>query len=203
MALPICDCTNTTLSAIPANTCNNSIGFIKKWVFQLQGTNFDGSASPATSSILDSASWTAVLTATDATKAVVTRKFTSAMIPASTAQTEDADGSTLVAYEKNVLVPSVYRGLSESEISAIKALACFGDLCVYGITENGRILAHYVSADVYTGIPIIDYTFRLSSPEITGGFDKSTLNFEFDSTWRENARLVTPNFNPLTFIVPA
>lgn len=199
----ICDCDVTTLSAIPANSCNSSIGFIKKWAFQLTGTNFDGSGSPPASAIETFASWQAFINAIDDTRIVVTRKFTDALIPASEAETEDADADTLVIRENNVIVPSMFRGLSETEISAIKALACFGNLGVYGITENNQILAYFVSANVYTAIPIVDNTFRLSSPEVTGGFDKSTMNFGLKADWRENSRLITPDFNALTLIVPA
>jgi hypothetical protein len=199
----ICDCENEILDTIPANACNNSIGFIKKWAFQLQGTNFDGSGSPPSSAIEALASWQAFIAASDATKMVVTRKFTDALIPASEAVTEEADADTLVVRENNVIVPSMFRGLSPEEIEAIKALACYGNLGVYGITENNQILAYYVSPNVYTAIPIVDNTFRLSSPEVTGGFDKSMMNFGWKSDWRENTRLITPNFNALTLIVPA
>jgi hypothetical protein len=199
----ICDCDLTTLPNIPANSCNNSIGFIKKWAFQLAGTNFDGSASPPVSAIETFASWETYIAASDNTKIVVTRKFTDALIPASETETESADGVDVVVRENKVVVPSIFRGLSEDEITAIKNLACYGNLTVYGITENNKILAYYVSENVYTGIPIIDETFRLHSPEVTGGFDKSTLEFAIDSNWRENSRLITPDFNALTLIVPA
>ncbi len=202
MSIPVCDCTTSTLTSIPASNCNSSIGFIKKWVFQLQGSEFVGDDSPATNAIETLASWTAFLNASNATKVVVTRQFTDALIPASESETETADGVDLVVRENPVVVPSMFRNLSEAEISAIEDLACKGPLCVYAITQSNQILAKYVSADVYTGIPIIANTLRLHSPELTGGFDKSMLEFAWDSDWRKNSRLITPDFDALLSIVP-
>lgn len=203
MANFVCDCESSVLTTIPASSCDPNIGFIKKWAFQLQGSEFQGDDSPATNAIETLASWTAFIAASDASKIVVTRKFTDALIPASESETEDADADTLITRENNVTVPSLFRNLSEAEITAIKDLACRGSLSVYGITESGQILAKRTGADIYTGIPIVNNTFTLHSPEITGGFDKSMMNFGWASDWRENSRLITPDFDALASIVPA
>lgn len=201
----LCDCTTTVLSAIPASDCNQSVGYIKKWLFQIQGTTniFDGSDSPATNAIEAFASWQTFLAASDASKIVTTkRKCSDTVIPMSESETEDSDANTLILRENNVPVTSIYRNLSEAEISAIKAIGCFNSIAVYGVNENNQIVAWRNSSEIYTGIPIEDRTFSLTSPEITGNDDKSTLKFTLPSNWRENARIITTEFNPLVQLTP-
>lgn len=201
----LCPCDSTVLTEIPASNCNQSIGYIKKWLFQLRTVDnvFDGSGSPATNAIEDFSSWETFLAASDETKIVTTRKHTNTVIPMSESETEDADADTLILRENNVPVTSVLRNLTEAEIIAIKQMACFVDLSVFGVTEHNQILAYLNSENIYSGIPIVDHTFSLSSPEVTGNDDKSTLKFSLQSNWRENSRLITTNFNPLLQLVPA
>ena len=203
--MSMCSCpAGAALPAVPNASCPQDFGQVQKIIFQrifkTAGTknSFTQSASIKTLS-----SWTPLFAANDGTKCVITP-----YVEAPTADGGDAitfgggndtvGGTTKVIGRNPVNMSFVMRQMTQDVIKALKGLQCEDELGVYLVNGDGQILALSPSENTYTPIPI--RSLFISDLKLMGldNPDENALSFSFLPNWSDDAKVVTPDFNPLT-----
>ena len=141
MAITVCQCpVSTTLASIVTdiNDCKVEIGQIQKAIFWRHANHLDAAASAVSSSV-----WTAHLTATGDTKAVVT-PFISLTIPPTEVRevgsgNEVRDGIPIMLGTLSAKVEGHIWHTDSATIRALKKLSC-EDLDVMFINENNQLV---------------------------------------------------------------
>lgn len=211
----ICQCpAAAALTTIPNVACPESFGQIQKVAFQ-RLRKADGTANSFTSqaSILMKASWTALLTAADGSKIVVSPYINSPADSGGDARkssggNDDLGGIATVLGGNPVQFDGSLRSIPQSVIKVMKELQCeadAGNLGVFLFDENGKIEAIKGETDgTYTPIPI--RALYIGS-KIHGNFDakdSNAISWQYPDNYSDNLAIVTPtDFNPLTDLVPA
>lgn len=200
-----CNCpAPTALTGIDNEQCGVDLKQIQRIAIQRLGFGFDPNNLTEPNDINELADWQEFQTAEDDSKIVITPLVSAdPIIEAGEAiTTGGGDNSTLNGVEENEgRNPSnfscVFKSLSATVETQIKALECERSLRVFFILQGGRI-AYANIADVAKGFE--SQSFFLSDRNNAGFGTKDTFNFRFalKEGWSENLTIVKPNFNPLT-----
>lgn len=207
----ICQCpAAAALTTIAAVTCPENFGQIQKVAFQ-RLAQADGTKNSFTSSasILLLASWTALLSATNGTKVVVSPYLNAPTDSGGDARrtsggNDDLGGIPEVLGGNPVQFAAQLRGVPQSVIKVMKELECeanAGNLGVFLFDENGKIeaLKDPVTATTYYPIPIRSLFI---GSKIHGNFDakdSNAIEWYYPDNYSDNLAIITPtDFNPLT-----
>lgn len=193
----------TALEAIPIFDCPEKIGQIQKMIFQRAGFEFVDPANAFTAE----ASWTALITAVDDTKIVITPYLESVVIPSPEPITEGGgdnstlNGRELVVGETNPIVNGMMRNVPGKVVKALKKLAQ-EELVVYFINEFNQLVGiSEDDGDTVTGIPLHAFFAGDAANEGKNTHDKAPIRFGVDYGWRDNLYIVKPAFDAKAIIV--
>ena len=203
--MSMCSCpAGAALPQIPNASCPQDWGQTQKIIFQrIFKTAGTKNSFTQSASIKQLSSWTALFSASDGTKCVITP-----YVEAPTADGGDAitfgggndtvGGTTKVIGRNPVNMSFVMRQMTQDVIKALKGLQCEDELGVYLVNGDGQILAISSSDNTYTPIPI--RSLFISDLKLMGldNPDENALSFSFLPNWSDDAKVVTPEFNPLT-----
>ena len=209
--MSICKCpASTALTSIPAVTCSESFGQIQKVAFQRiysSGTTKNSFTSSADIKLL--ASWTALLSANDSTKIVVSPYIQAPTSEAGAARTFGGGNDTLGGVEEIVgreptTFSAVLRRIPQDVIKALKELQCESwadNLGVYLFDDNGNIEA-LVDPSVATTFYPIPIRSLFIGDKTHGGLeepDSNAISWTFLPNYSDQLKIVAPtHFNPLT-----
>lgn len=209
--MSICKCpASTALADIPAVTCTESFGQIQKVAFQRIYSSGTTKNSFTTSAGIDKkASWTALLSANDSTKIVVSPYIQAPTSEAGAARTFGGGNETLGGVEEVIgreptTFSAVLRRIPQSVIKALKELQCESwsdNLGVYLFDDNGNIeaLQDETTPTTYYPIPI---RALFIGDKAHGGLeepDSNAISWTFLPNYSDNLAIVAPDdFNPLT-----
>lgn len=209
--MSICKCpAATALTTIPAVTCTESFGQIQKVAFQRiysSGTTKNSFTSSAPIGTL--ASWTALKSANDSTKVVISPYIQAPTSEAGAARTFGGGNDTLGGIEEIVgreptTFSAVLRRIPQSTIKILKELQCESwadNLGVFLFDENGNIeaLQDPNTATTYYPIPI---RALFIGDKTHGGLeepDSNAISWTFLPNYSDQLKIVAPtDFNPLT-----
>lgn len=209
--MPICSCpASASLPSVPNATCPQDFGQIQKLIFQRifkTGTTKNSFTTTAKIEVL--ASWTALTSADDGSKVVVTPYVEAPTSDGGDAITYGGGNDTLggvteIIGRNPINMTFALRKQKQAIIKALKGLQCEQALGVYLVNEAGQILAiKGEAADTYYPIPV--QSLFVSDLKLNGleTPDENTLQFSFKPNWSDNAEVVTPEFNPLTDLANA
>ena len=203
--MSMCSCpAGAALPAVPNASCPQDFGQVQKIIFQrIFKTAGTKNSFTQSASIKQLSSWTALFSASDGTKCVITP-----YVEAPTADGGDAitfgggndtvGGTTKVIGRNPVNMSFVMRQMTQDVIKALKGLQCEDELGVYLVNGDGQILAISSKDNEYTPIPI--RSLFVSDLKLMGldNPDENALSFSFLPNWSDDAKVVTPEFNPLT-----
>jgi hypothetical protein len=212
-----CDCDNipAALSDIPNPSCKPRIGQIQRYWFVRGGEVIWDSVTPANNVpvtiasdlIEEAAGWAVLFAAVNSTKVVKTPLTGgNSGINGGEPITEGGGGDdtlngvTLINGFTPSNVQMDFIDLTAAQIEAMRKLFCEGDLEVYMVNNEGKIL-HKDVAGIKTGFPIIGNV--VLSPKLNVGItqrDRNTISFSIENGWDANLAFATPvsPFNPLT-----
>ena len=206
----LCTCpAATALTTIPAVTCAESFGQIQKVAFQRLTASGAKNKFDSLASILLKASWSALLTANDSTKIVVSPYIQAPTAEAGEARTFGGGNETLGGVEEVIgrnptPFSGVLRKIPQSTIKIMKELQCesYSDnLGVYLFDENGAIGAIQDGATPTTYYPIPIRSLFIGDKTLGGleAPDSNSISWSFLPNWSDNLAIVMPtDFNPLT-----
>ncbi len=213
----ICQCpAATAITSIPKVTCPENFGQIQKVAFQrlalADGTRnkiTGTTGTPAVDNIKLKASWTALTSAADGTKVVISPYINAPADSGGDARmtsggNDDLGGIPQVLGGNPVQFDGSLRSVPQSTIKIIKELMCeaaAGNLGVYLFDESGKIQAvkDPVTASTYYPIPI---RALFVGSLIHGNFDakdSNAISWQYPDNYSDDLSIVTPDdFNPLT-----
>ena len=206
----LCTCpAATALTTIPAVTGAESFGQIQKVAFQRLTASGVKNKFDSLASILLKASWSALLTANDSTKIVVSPYIQAPTAEAGEARTFGGGNETLGGVEEVIgrnptPFTGVLRKMPQSVIKIMKELQCesYSDnLGVYLFDENGAIGAIQDGTTPTTYYPIPVRSLFVSDKTLGGleAPDSNAISWSFLPNWSDNLAIVMPtDFNPLT-----
>lgn len=206
----LCTCpAATALTTIPAVTCAESFGQIQKVAFQRLTASGAKNKFDSLASILLKASWSALLTANDSTKIVVSPYIQAPTAEGGEARTFGGGNETLGGVEEVIgrnptPFSGVLRKVPQSTIKIMKELQCesYSDnLGVYLFDENGAIGAIQDSVTPTTYYPIPVRALFIGDKTLGGleAPDSNAISWSFLPNWSDNLAIVMPtDFNPLT-----
>lgn len=209
--MAICKCpAAAALPNIPNFTCAESLGQIQKVAFQrlYKSTGVKNSFT-TTAGIGKEASWTALLSAEDDTKVVVSPYIQAPTAEAGAPRTFGGGNETLGGIEEIIgreltQFTAVMRKMPQSLIKALKDLQCESDsqnLGVYLFDENGAIGALQDPKTASTHYPIPIRSLFIGDKTL-GGFeapDSNAIQWAFLPNWSDDLAIIAPeDFNPLT-----
>lgn len=206
-----------SLPTITLPKCTEDFGQIQKVVFQrLYNNNGQRNVLPSsgTEGILKLSVMQAYLTNNDSTKIVVSPYIEAPTTEAGDARTSGGGNDSLNGIETIVGTnPTTFNGVirsqSQAVIKAMKLLmgeAKAHNLGVYLVNENGQygcidtstILTGTVGAIPVENLFIGDKSFGgLEAP------DENAISWSFRPNYSDDFKVVTPNYNPLTDLIPA
>lgn len=203
--MSMCSCpAGAALPAVPNASCPQDWGQTQKIIFQrIFKTAGTKNSFTQSASIKELASWTALFSASDGTKCVITPYVEAPTSDGGDAITfgggnETVGGTTRVIGRNPVNMSFVMRQMTQDVIKALKGLQCEDELGVYLVNGDGQILALSSAVNTYTPIPI--RSLFISDLKLMGldNPDENALSFSFLPNWSDDAVVVTPEFNPLT-----
>ena len=203
--MSMCSCpAGAALPQVPNASCPQDFGQTQKIIFQrIFKTAGTKNSFTQSASIKELASWTALFSASDGTKCVITPYVEAPTSDGGDAITfgggnDTVGGTTKVIGRNPVNMSFVMRQMTQDVIKALKGLQCEDELGVYLVNGDGQILAISSSDNTYTPIPI--RSLFVSDLKLMGldNPDENALSFSFLPNWSDDAKVVTPEFNPLT-----
>ena len=206
--MSMCSCpAGAALPQIPNASCPQDWGQTQKIIFQrIFKTAGTKNSFTQTTSIKQLSSWTALFSASDGTKCVITPYVEAPTSDGGDAITfgggnDTVGGTTKVIGRNPVNMSFVMRQMTQDVIKALKGLQCEDELGVYLVNGDGQILAVSTKDNEYTPIPI--RSLFISDLKLMGldNPDENALSFSFLPNWSDDAKVVTPGFNPLTDLV--
>ena len=201
----MCSCpAGAALPQIPNASCPQDWGQTQKIIFQrIFKTAGTKNSFTQSASIKQLSSWSALFSASDGTKCVITPYVEAPTSDGGDAITfgggnDTVGGTTKVIGRNPVNMSFVMRQMTQDVIKALKGLQCEDELGVYLVNGDGQILAISSSDNTYTPIPI--RSLFISDLKLMGldNPDENALSFSFLPNWSDDAKVVTPEFNPLT-----
>ena len=211
-----CQCpAAASLTTIPAVACGENFGQIQKVAFQrLRKADGSRNSFTTTASILLKASWTALLSAEDGSKVVVSPYIEAPTSEPGAVRTYGGGNETLGGIEEVLgaeptAFSAVLRRMPQNVIKIMKELSCesnAGNLGVYLFNDNGQIEAIQDPERTTTYYPIPIRSFFVSDKG-HGGLenpDSNNISWQFAPNYSDDLKIITPtDFNPLTDLVPA
>ena len=203
--MSMCSCpAGAALPQIPNASCPQDWGQTQKIIFQrIFKTAGTKNSFTQSASIKELASWTTLFSASDGTKCVITPYVEAPTSDGGDAITfgggnDTVGGTTKVIGRNPVNMSFVMRQMTQDVIKALKGLQCEDELGVYLVNGDGQILALSSADNTYTPIPI--RSLFISDLKLMGldNPDENALSFSFLPNWSDDAKVVTPEFNPLT-----
>ena len=203
--MSMCSCpAGAALPAVPNASCPQDFGQVQKIIFQrIFKTAGTKNSFTQTASIKQLSSWNTLFTASDGTKCVITPYVEAPTSDGGDAITfgggnDTVGGTTKVIGRNPVNMSFVMRQMTQDVIKALKGLQCEDELGVYLVNGDGQILALSSADNAYTPIPI--RSLFISDLKLMGldNPDENSLSFSFLPNWSDDAKVVTPDFNPLT-----
>ena len=203
--MSMCSCpAGAALPAVPNASCPQDFGQVQKIIFQrIFKTAGTKNSFTQTASIKQLSSWSALFSASDGTKCVITPYVEAPTSDGGDAITfgggnDTVGGTTKVIGRNPVNMSFVMRQMTQDVIKALKGLQCEDELGVYLVNGDGQILAISSAENTYTPIPI--RSLFISDLKLMGldNPDENALSFSFLPNWSDDAKVVTPEFNPLT-----
>ena len=203
--MSMCSCpAGAALPAVPNASCPQDFGQVQKIIFQrIFKTAGTKNSFTQTASIKELSSWTALFSASDGTKCVITPYVEAPTSDGGDAITfgggnETVGGTTKVIGRNPVNMSFVMRQMTQDVIKALKGLQCEDELGVYLVNGDGQILALSSADNEYTPIPI--RSLFISDLKLMGldNPDENALSFSFLPNWSDDVKVVVPEFNPLT-----
>lgn len=203
--MSMCSCpAGAALPQIPNASCPQDWGQTQKIIFQrIFKTAGTKNSFTQSASIKELSSWTALFSASDGTKCVITPYVEAPTSDGGDAITfgggnDTVGGTTKVIGRNPVNMSFVMRQMTQDVIKALKGLQCEDELGVYLVNGDGQILAISSAENTYTPIPI--RSLFISDLKLMGldNPDENALSFSFLPNWSDDAKVVTPDFNPLT-----
>lgn len=204
----LCTCpAAAALGDIPAVACPESFGQIQKVAFQrLKKSDGTLNAFADEAAIKALASWTALLSAVDSTKVVVSPYINSPADSGGDARmssggNDDLGGIAEVLGGNPVQFTGSIRAVPQSVIKAMKELMCeaqAGNLGVFLFDENGKIEAIKTSDDKFAPIPVRGLFI---GSKIHGNFDakdSNAISWYYADNYSDDLVIIVPSFNPLT-----
>lgn len=204
----MCSCpAGAALPSVPNASCPQDFGQVQKIIFQrIFKTAGTKNSFTQTASIKQLSSWTALFSASDGTKCVITPYVEAPTSDGGDAITfgggnDTVGGTTKVIGRNPVNMSFVMRQMTQDVIKALKGLQCEDELGVYLVNGDGQILALSSADNEYTPIPI--RSLFISDLKLMGldNPDENALSFSFLPNWSDDAKVVTPDFNPLTDLI--
>ena len=201
----MCSCpAGAALPAVPNASCPQDFGQCQKIIFQrIFKTAGTKNSFTQSASIKQLSSWTTLFSASDGTKCVITPYVEAPTSDGGDAITfgggnDTVGGTTRVIGRNPVNMSFVMRQMTQDVIKALKGLQCEDELGVYLVNGDGQILALSSADNEYTPIPI--RSLFISDLKLMGldNPDENALSFSFLPNWSDDAKVVTPEFNPLT-----
>ena len=201
----MCSCpAGAALPQIPNASCPQDWGQTQKIIFQrIFKTAGTKNSFTSSSDIKQLSSWTALFSASDGTKCVITPYVEAPTSDGGDAITfgggnDTVGGTTKVIGRNPVNMSFVMRQMTQDVIKALKGLQCEDELGVYLVNGDGQILAVSSADNEYTPIPI--RSLFISDLKLMGldNPDENALSFSFLPNWSDDVKVVTPGFNPLT-----
>ena len=203
--MSMCSCpAGAALPSVPNASCPQDFGQVQKIIFQrIFKTAGTKNSFTQSASIKELASWSALFSASDGTKCVITPYVEAPTSDGGDAITfgggnDTVGGTTKVIGRNPVNMSFVMRQMTQDVIKALKGLQCEDELGVYLVNGDGQILAISSKDNEYTPIPI--RSLFVSDLKLMGldNPDENALSFSFLPNWSDDAKVVTPEFNPLT-----
>ena len=203
--MSMCSCpAGAALPQIPNASCPQDWGQTQKIIFQrIFKTAGTKNSFTSSSDIKQLSSWTALFSASDGTKCVITPYVEAPTSDGGDAITfgggnDTVGGTTKVIGRNPVNMSFVMRQMTQDVIKALKGLQCEDELGVYLVNGDGQILAVSSADNEYTPIPI--RSLFISDLKLMGldNPDENALSFSFLPNWSDDVKVVTPDFNPLT-----
>ena len=203
--MSMCSCpAGAALPAVPNASCPQDFGQTQKIIFQrIFKTAGTKNSFTQSASIKQLSSWTTLFTASDGTKCVITPYVEAPTSDGGDAITfgggnDTVGGTTKVIGRNPVSMSFVMRQMTQDVIKALKGLQCEDELGVYLVNGDGQILALSSADNEYTPIPI--RSLFISDLKLMGldNPDENALSFSFLPNWSDDAKVVSPDFNPLT-----
>ena len=203
--MSMCSCpAGAALPAVPNASCPQDWGQTQKIIFQrIFKTAGTKNSFTSSSDIKQLSSWTALFSASDGTKCVITPYVEAPTSDGGDAITfgggnDTVGGTTKVIGRNPVNMSFVMRQMTQDVIKALKGLQCEDELGVYLVNGDGQILAVSSADNEYTPIPI--RSLFISDLKLMGldNPDENALSFSFLPNWSDDVKVVTPGFNPLT-----
>ena len=203
--MSMCSCpAGAALPAVPNASCPQDFGQCQKIIFQrIFKTAGTKNSFTQSASIKQLSSWTTLFAASDGTKCVITPYVEAPTSDGGDAITfgggnDTVGGTTRVIGRNPVNMSFVMRQMTQDVIKALKGLQCEDELGVYLVNGDGQILALSSADNEYTPIPI--RSLFISDLKLMGldNPDENALSFSFLPNWSDDAKVVTPDFNPLT-----
>ena len=210
-----CQCpAAAALTTIPAQGCAESFGQIQKVAFQRLTTAGAKNSFTSSADIKLKASWTALMSAADSTKVVISPYIQAPTVEAGAARTfgggnETLGGVEMIIGREPTPFTGVIRATKQSVIKAIKELQCEAiadNLGVYLFDENGNICALQDQATPTTFYPIPIRALFVGDKSFGGleAPDSNAIQWSFLPNYSDDLAIVSPtDFNPLTDLVPA
>lgn len=212
----ICQCpAAAAIATIPNVVCPENFGQIQKVAFQrLRKATGVRNSFTTTADIKLKASWTALLSADDGSKVVVSPYINAPADSGGDARmtsggNDDLGGIAEVLGGNPVQFDGSLRSVPQSVIKTMKALQCeanAGNLGVFLFDENGKIEAIQDETTPTTYYPIPIRALFIGS-KIHGNFDakdSNAISWQYPDNYSDDLAIVTPSdFNPLTDLVPA
>ena len=203
--MSMCSCpAGAALPSVPNASCPQDFGQVQKIIFQrIFKTAGTKNSVTQTASIKQLSSWTALFSASDGTKCVITPYVEAPTSDGGDAITfgggnDTVGGTTKVIGRNPVNMSFVMRQMTQDVIKALKGLQCEDELGVYLVNGDGQILALSSADNEYTPIPI--RSLFISDLKLMGldNPDENALSFSFLPNWSDDVKVVVPEFNPLT-----
>ena len=205
-----CSCpAGAAIPNVPNASCPQDFGQIQKIIFQRIFSSGTTKNEMTTANALTQAAWTALFSASDGTKAVITPYVEAPTSDGGDAITfgggnDTVGGVTKVIGRNPVNMTFALRQIVQSIAKALKALMCEANMGVYFINGDGQIMGIETSQGNIGPIPIQSLFVGdlmlngLDTP------DENALSFSLKPNWSDDAVIVSPTaFNPLTDLANA
>jgi hypothetical protein len=155
------------------------------------------------------AAWTALFSASDGTKAVITPYVEAPTADGGDAITYGGGNDTLGGVTKVIgtnptNMTFALRQIVQSIAKGLKALMCELNMGVYFVNGDGQIMGKEISEGNFGPIPI--QTLFVGDLKLNGleTPDENALSFSLPANWSDDIAIVTPSdFNPLTDLANA
>ena len=206
--MSMCSCpAGAALPQVPNASCPQNFGQTQKIIFQrIFKTAGTKNSFTQSASIKQLSSWTTLFSANNGTKCIITPYVEAPASDGGDAITfgggnDTVGGATKVIGRNPVNMSFVMRQMTQDVVKALKGLQCEDELGVYLVNGDGQILALSPKDNEYTPIPI--RSLFISDLKLMGldSPDENALSFSFLPNWSDDAKVVTPEFNPLTDLV--